>query len=52
MWEAHAIKITYDSHVFKWHMSLLYVGCMKFPTNRFVGNLCPLINTLSRDNKN
>jgi glycogen synthase len=23
-------------------MSLLYVGCIKFPTNHFVGNFCPL----------
>jgi len=22
-------------------MSILYVSCMKFPTNRFVGNFCP-----------
>jgi hypothetical protein len=25
----------------KGHMSILYVGCRKFLTNRFVGNLCP-----------
>jgi hypothetical protein len=25
----------------KRHMSILYMGCMKFPTNRFEGNLCP-----------
>jgi hypothetical protein len=25
--------------MFKGHMSFLYVGCMKFPTNRFVRNL-------------
>jgi hypothetical protein len=42
------------SHMFKGHMSLLYVGCMKFLTNRFggremsvgiislVGNFCPV----------
>jgi hypothetical protein len=24
----------------KGHMSTLYMGCMKFFTNRFVGNLC------------
>jgi hypothetical protein len=24
-------------------MSLLYVSCMKFPTNRFVGNFCPIL---------
>jgi hypothetical protein len=23
-------------------MSILYVGCMKFPINRFVRNLCPI----------
>jgi hypothetical protein len=25
-------------------MSLLYVGCIKFPTSRFVGNFYPYIN--------
>jgi hypothetical protein len=25
----------------KGHISILYVDCKKFPTNRFVGNLCP-----------
>jgi len=25
-------------------MSLLYVGCMKFPTNQFVRNFCPFQN--------
>jgi hypothetical protein len=24
------------------YMSILYAGCKKFPTNRFVGNLCPI----------
>jgi hypothetical protein len=24
-------------------MSLLYVGCMKFPTNWFLENLCPFL---------
>jgi hypothetical protein len=24
----------------KGHMSILYMSCMKFPTNRFVGNFC------------
>jgi hypothetical protein len=33
----------YFSHA-KGHMSILYVGYMKFPTNWFVGNLCPRIN--------
>jgi hypothetical protein len=27
-----------DSHLFKGHMSLLYIGRKNFPTNRFVGN--------------
>jgi hypothetical protein len=31
--------------MFKGHMSILYVGCRKFSTNWFVGNLCPLKNT-------
>jgi hypothetical protein len=30
------------SHMFKGQMSLLYVGCMKFTTTRFVGNFCPI----------
>jgi hypothetical protein len=25
------------------HMSILYVDCIIFPTNRFVGKLCPYI---------
>jgi len=28
----------------KGHMSLLYLGCRKFPTNRFVRNFCPYFN--------
>jgi hypothetical protein len=28
------------------HMSLLYVGCMKFPTNWFLENLCPFLKSL------
>jgi hypothetical protein len=35
------IKKNYTSHMFKWHMSFLYVGCRKFSTNQFVENLCP-----------
>jgi hypothetical protein len=27
--------------MFKGHMLLLYVGCMKFPINWFVRNFCP-----------
>jgi hypothetical protein len=34
-----------DSHMFKGHMSFLYVGCRKFPTNQFVRNFCPFINS-------
>jgi hypothetical protein len=30
--------------MFKEHMSILYVGCIKFPTNGFIGNLCPIFN--------
>jgi hypothetical protein len=26
--------------MFKGHVSFLYVSCMKFPTNQFVGNFC------------
>jgi len=33
MWFSHA----------KGHMSILYVSCRKFPTNRLVGNFCPYI---------
>jgi hypothetical protein len=29
------------SHMFKGHMSISYVSCMKFPINRFVGNFYP-----------
>jgi len=29
--------------MFERHMSLLYVGCVKFPTNRFVRNFCPIL---------
>jgi len=36
-------KRTCASHIFKGHMSVLYMDCTKFPTNRFVGNLCSLI---------
>jgi hypothetical protein len=32
------LKKTCDSHMLKGHMSLLYVSCRKFLTNRFVGN--------------
>jgi len=28
----------------KGHMSILYVSCMKFPTNQFVGNFYPIYN--------
>jgi len=28
----------------KGHISFLYISCMKFPTNRFVGNFCPFFN--------
>jgi hypothetical protein len=38
--ETHVIKKTCDFHMFKGHMSLLYVDCRKFLTNRFVGNFC------------
>jgi hypothetical protein len=41
MREIHAIKTTCFSQV-KGHMSILYVSCIKFPTNRFVGNFCPI----------
>jgi hypothetical protein len=30
--------------MFKEYMSLLYVGCMKFFINWFVGNFCPIFN--------
>jgi hypothetical protein len=56
MWEAYAIK-TYDSHMqrntcqfdnavcmkffTKEYMSILYVGYIHFPTNRFIRNFCP-----------
>jgi hypothetical protein len=33
-------KKTYASHMFKGHMLFLYVYCMKFPINRFIGNFC------------
>jgi hypothetical protein len=44
MWESHAIKTTCTCHMSMRHMSLLYMYCMKFPTNRFVENFCPVRN--------
>jgi fucose permease len=50
MWEVHTFLIALikkkkkkksASHMFKGHMSILYVGCMKFLTNWFVENFCP-----------
>jgi len=32
--------------MFKWYMLLFYVNCMKFLTNRIVGNLCPFVKYL------
>jgi len=34
--------------MFKGYISFLYVGCRKFPTNQFLGNLCPSYNNPSR----
>jgi len=55
IWEKHVVLITYaflivlikktcDSHIFQGHMSVLYVGYIKFSTNWFVGNFCPKKN--------
>lgn len=35
------VKKTYTFYMLKWHISLLYIGCIKIFTNRFVGNFCP-----------
>jgi len=37
-------KKTCASHMFKCHVSFLYVGCRKFLTNKFVENFCPIKN--------
>jgi hypothetical protein len=38
MWFSHA----------KGHVSILYVGCIEFLTNRFIENLCPKNNRLNQ----
>jgi hypothetical protein len=37
------IKKICASHIFKGHVSFLYVGCKKNFTNQFVGNFCPTL---------
>jgi hypothetical protein len=38
------IEKTCASHMFKWHILLLYVDCTKCPTKWFVRNFCLLFN--------